>query len=92
MKEVVFVFPPSVASVTVYSAFTNHEWNISFEREICHLCPLKVEYHANENPLKHSEKIAYVGQRLMYPIIKKQKYLTMLVLKKKRHYVFRLFH
>ncbi len=27
----------------------------------------KVEYYANENP----EKIAYVGQRLMYPIIKK---------------------
>ncbi len=23
----------------------------------------KVEYHANENPLKNSEKIAYVGQR-----------------------------
>ncbi len=31
----------------------------------------KVEYHANENPLKKSEKIAYVDQRLMYPIIKK---------------------
>ncbi len=31
----------------------------------------KVEYFANENQLKHSEKIAYVGQRLMYPIIKK---------------------
>ncbi len=30
----------------------------------------KVEYHANENPLKSPEKIAYVGQRLMYPIIK----------------------
>ncbi len=30
----------------------------------------KVEYHANENPLKKSEKIAYIGQRLMYPIIK----------------------
>ncbi len=23
----------------------------------------KVEYHANENPLKNYEKIAYVGQR-----------------------------
>ncbi len=33
---------------------------------------IKVEYHANENPLKYSEKIAYVGQRLMYPIIKKR--------------------
>ncbi len=33
---------------------------------------LKVEYHANENPLKKSEKIAYVSQRLMYPIIKKK--------------------
>ncbi len=32
---------------------------------------INVEYHANENPLKYSEKIAYVGQRLMYPIIKK---------------------
>ncbi len=29
----------------------------------------KVEYH--ENALENSEKIAYVGQRLMYPIIKK---------------------
>ncbi len=27
----------------------------------------KVEYHANKNPLKYSEKIAYVGQRLMFP-------------------------
>ncbi len=33
---------------------------------------IKVEYHANENPLKNSEKIAYVGQRLMYPIMKKE--------------------
>ncbi len=32
---------------------------------------LKVEYDANENPLKNSEKIADVGQRLMYLIIKK---------------------
>ncbi len=32
---------------------------------------VKVEYHANENPLKNSEKIAFVGQRLMYPIFKK---------------------
>ncbi len=32
---------------------------------------VKVEYHANENPLNNSEKIEYVGQRLMYPIIKK---------------------
>ncbi len=30
-----------------------------------------VEYHTNENPLTHSEKIAYVGQRLMYSIINK---------------------
>ncbi len=38
----------------------------------CHLQKrFKVEYYANENPLKHSEKIAYVGQRLMYPIMKK---------------------
>ncbi len=28
----------------------------------------KVEYHVNENPLTISEKIAYIGQRLMYPI------------------------
>ncbi len=27
---------------------------------------IKVEYHANENPLKNPEKIAYVGERLMY--------------------------
>ncbi len=31
---------------------------------------VKVEYHANENPLKKSKKIAYVGQRLMYLIMK----------------------
>ncbi len=37
---------------------------------------LKVEYHANENPLKYSEKIAYVGQRLNPP---PKKILTMLV-------------
>ncbi len=36
-----------------------------------HLCIVKVEYLANKNPLQISEKIAYVGQRLMYPIIKK---------------------
>ncbi len=29
----------------------------------------EVEYHASKNPLKNSEKIAYVGQMLMYPII-----------------------
>ncbi len=34
---------------------------------------IKVEYHANENPLNNYEKIAYVSQRLMYPINKKQK-------------------
>ncbi len=38
-------------------------------QEISHL---KVEYHANENPLKILKKIGYVGQRLMHPIIKKQ--------------------
>ncbi len=27
---------------------------------------IKVEYHANENPLKHSEKITYVGQRFQH--------------------------
>ncbi len=32
----------------------------------------KVEYHVNENPLKYSEKIAYVGHRLMNPIIKEK--------------------
>ncbi len=40
----------------------------------------KVEYHANENLLQNSEKIAYVGQRLMYPI---KRNLTTLVCKKK---------
>ncbi len=30
-------------------------------------CFVKVEY----NPLTNFEKVAYVGQRLMYPIIKK---------------------
>ncbi len=33
---------------------------------------IKVEYHANENPLENSEKRRYVSQRLMYPIIKKK--------------------
>ncbi len=28
---------------------------------------LKVEHHANENPLKNSEKIKKFGQWLMYP-------------------------
>ncbi len=32
----------------------------------------KVEHH-NENLLKHPEKMAYVGQSLMYSIIKKTK-------------------
>ncbi len=32
---------------------------------------IKVDYHANENPLKNVEKIAYVCQSLMYSIIKK---------------------
>ncbi len=35
----------------------------------------KVEYHANaeyKNPLRNSEKIACVGQRLMYPIMEKE--------------------
>ncbi len=31
----------------------------------------KVEYHANGNLLKNYEKIAYVGQRLMYPTMEK---------------------
>ncbi len=35
-----------------------------------YIITLKVEYHANENLLKCFEKITYVGQRLMYPIIK----------------------
>ncbi len=39
---------------------------------------VKMECHANENALKKSEKIWYVGQSLMYAIIK-NKYLTMLV-------------
>ncbi len=31
---------------------------------------IKVEYHVNEYPLKKSEKIEYVGQSLMNPMIK----------------------
>ncbi len=37
---------------------------------------IKVEYHADteyENPLKNSEKIAGVGQRLLYLIMEKKK-------------------
>ncbi len=45
----------------------------------------KVEYHANENPLKNSEKRAYVVERLMYQINnKKQPYHASL---KKCNYV-----
>ncbi len=52
---------------------------------------LKVEYHANENPLKKSEKIAYVGQRLMYPLIKQIiPYQSSFFFK--CHYVFRFLH
>ncbi len=47
-------------------------WVQSYEDLI--LVTFKVEYQANEHPLKNSEK-AYVGQRLMYPIIKKNIYL-----------------
>ncbi len=32
---------------------------------------IKVEYHVNDNLFKNSEKIAYVGQRLMYATMKK---------------------
>ncbi len=38
--------------------------------QIWQIISIKVEYHANENPLTNSEKRAYVGQRLMYPIKK----------------------
>ncbi len=34
---------------------------------------LTVEDHVNENPLNILKQIAYVGQRLMYPIITKNK-------------------
>ncbi len=40
---------------------------------------LKDEYHDNENPLKYSKKIAYVGQSLKYPIIKKLTYCAIFV-------------
>ncbi len=46
--------------------FSNH-----YEMVIIKTVVFKVEYDANENPLKHSEKIVYIGQRLIYPIIKK---------------------
>ncbi len=49
---------------------------------------MKVEYHANENLLKHSEKIVYVCQRLMHPIIIIIINLTMLVCKKKNAITF----
>ncbi len=45
------------------------------EINITLLSNIKVEYHANENLLTNSEKIAYFGQRLMYPI--KNNNLTM---------------
>ncbi len=55
---------------------------------------LKFQYHANtkyKNPLKSSEKIACVGQKLMYPIMGKIYYLTMLVFFK-CHSVFSFSH
>ncbi len=55
----------------------DYEFNVHLEHYTVHKSTssksaLKVEYHpyANENPLKTSEKIAYVGQSLMYPIMK----------------------
>ncbi len=39
-----------------------------------HITCIKVEYHASVNSLENSEKIVYVGQRLMYPINKKTPY------------------
>ncbi len=39
-----------------------------------HIHPIKAEYHADaeyEYPLTNSEKIACVGQRLLYPIMDK---------------------
>ncbi len=47
-------------------------------------CNSKVEYYANakyENPLKNSEKIACVCQRLMYPIMEKKTLTCQLFLK-----------
>ncbi len=43
----------------------------------CYLAmsPFKVEYHTDaeyENPLKNSEKIACVGQRVLYPIMEEE--------------------
>ncbi len=43
----------------------------------CRKILLKVEYKANENPLKNSKKITYVGQRLMYALIKKKNTLPL---------------
>ncbi len=51
----------------------------------------KVEYHANENPLKNSEKIAYVDERLMYLIIKKLKKLKNLTHKFKKSFIKNIF-
>ncbi len=44
---------------------------------VCLISPplIKIEYHADdeyENPLKNSEKIACVGQRLLYLIMEKK--------------------
>ncbi len=55
--------------VLLYYVFYYEKLKKSY-REGC----FKVEYHANQNPLKISEKIAYVDQQLMYPMIKKTPY------------------
>ncbi len=60
----------------------------NMHRQSCHISKtfrsvwcFKFEYHANENPIKNSEKIAYVGQKLINVSNKKKKnQLTMLVL------------
>ncbi len=52
-----------------------YEWTHWRNYHLQNSAPIKVEYHTDakyENPLKKSETIACVGQRLLYPIMGKQ--------------------
>ncbi len=60
--------------------------------ELSELVDIKVEYHANakyQNPYQNSEKIAYIGQRLMYPIMAKKIIPHHASLTKKCHLIFK---
>ncbi len=71
----------SIAFLTISTCTTAQSsvqyLNVSYIQELVDLyvALLKVEYHSNakyENQYQNSEKIACIGQRLMYPIMEKK--------------------